>query len=126
MWVPVDDKHASGRMSSPRDRSDGEDLEGATPWISTGQGEGRSVDDGSRRTATIAPRPIGVRRIHLRSISISKLWRVTDLAGPDVGVGRGVTGADAKKVVSPQAPLEWSPPSPDGNRARRQGVGPQV
>jgi hypothetical protein len=96
------------------------DLDGA------GGPEGRSVDDGSRRTPTIALRPIGVRRTHPRSISISKLWRVTDLAGPDAGVGRGVAGADAKKVVSPQVPLEWLPPSAEGSRARRQGVGPQV
>jgi hypothetical protein len=75
---------------------------------------------------TIAPRPIGVRRTHPRLISISKLWRVSDLAGPDAGVGRGVTGGGTKKVVSPQVPLEWSPPSPEGSRARRQGVGPQV
>ena len=88
-------------------------LEAATPRISTGQGVRKAAASTTAR---------GARRRSLRGRSasgaptaidsISKLWRVTDLAGPDAGVGRGVTGAGAKKVVSPQVPLEWSPPSP--------------
>jgi hypothetical protein len=79
--------------------------------------------DGTRYARRTARRGTGWWRSRPSTIP-TNIFHLNLLAGHDAGVGRGVTGAGAKKVVSAQIPLEWSPASPR-TVVRRLGVGPR-